>query len=194
MPLSRRYRTDRFYQPRRLKDDFYTDTAISKTLSINGNKYAQIFSNTRNFVAVYPMEKKSMAGDALKEFTQDYGIMNRLYSDGSREQTGAKTTFVKTAKKMHIELRVSEPQRPEQNRAEGTIRELKKRWFRIMHQKSVPKRVWDFGLVYASEIMQRSTNTIYGLHGRTPLEELTGETPDISEYLDFGFYDWCWYK
>ena len=22
---------------------------------------------------------------------------------------------------------------------------------------------------------------------------VTGETPDISEYLDFGFYDWCWY-
>jgi hypothetical protein len=64
-----------------------------------------------------------------------------------------------------------------------------------MHQKSVPKRVWDFCLVYASEIMQRSSNTIYGLHRRTPLEELTGETPDISEYLDFGFYGWCcWYK
>jgi hypothetical protein len=128
-----------------------------------------------------------MAGDALNEFTQDYGIMNCLYSDGSREQTGAKTTFVKTAKKMHIELCVSEPQQPEQNRAEGTICELKKRWFRIMHQKSVPKRVWDFGLVYASEIMQRFSNTIYRLQGRTPLEELTGETPDISEYLDFGF-------
>ena len=24
---------------------------------------------------------------------------------------------------------------------------------------------------------------------RTPIEMLTGETPDISEYLDFGFYD-----
>ena len=26
------------------------------------------------------------------------------------------------------------------------------------------------------------------------MEEITGETPDISEYLDFGFYDWIWYK
>ena len=25
---------------------------------------------------------------------------------------------------------------------------------------------------------------------RTPLENTTGETPDISEYLDFGFYEW----
>ena len=26
------------------------------------------------------------------------------------------------------------------------------------------------------------------------MEKLTGETPDISEYLDFGFYDLVWYK
>ena len=29
-----------------------------------------------------------------------------------------------------------------------------------------------------------------------PLEQVTGETPDISDYLDFGFYDkvWCKYN
>ena len=26
------------------------------------------------------------------------------------------------------------------------------------------------------------------------MEALTGETPDISQYLDFGFYDWVWFK
>ena len=26
------------------------------------------------------------------------------------------------------------------------------------------------------------------------MEQIMGETPDISEYLDFGFYDWVWYK
>ena len=32
------------------------------------------------------------------------------------------------------------------------------------------------------------------LQGRTPLEALTGETPDISQYFDFGFYDRVWFK
>jgi hypothetical protein len=41
---------------------------------MNGNKVAQVFSNSNNFVAVYPMRSKAMAGDALAEFTQDYGI------------------------------------------------------------------------------------------------------------------------
>ena len=32
------------------------------------------------------------------------------------------------------------------------------------------------------------------LNGRTPMELITGETPDISEYLDFGFYDRVWFR
>ena len=30
--------------------------------------------------------------------------------------------------------------------------------------------------------------------GRTSLEIIIGETPDISEYLDFGLYDWVTYQ
>ena len=29
---------------------------------------------------------------------------------------------------------------------------------------------------------------------QTPLEIITGKMPDISEYLDFSFYDWVMYK
>ena len=29
---------------------------------------------------------------------------------------------------------------------------------------------------------------------RTLLEALTGEKPDISQYLDFGFFDQVWFK
>jgi hypothetical protein len=30
--------------------------------------------------------------------------------------------------------------------------------------------------------------------GQTPLEIITGETTDISEYMDFNFYDWVLYR
>ena len=32
-----------------------------------------------------------------------------------------------------------------------------------------------------------------GLNEIFPLKGITGETPEILEYLDFGFYDRCWY-
>ena len=32
------------------------------------------------------------------------------------------------------------------------------------------------------------------MDGGVPLENLTGETEDISDYLDFGFYDQTWFR
>ena len=42
--------------------------------------------------------------------------------------------------------------------------------------------------------MQITASFAADLQGRTPLEALTGETPDISQYLDFGFYYLVWFK
>ena len=39
----------------------------------------------------------------------------------------------------------------------------------------------------------RTSSDAADLRNRTPLERVTGDTVDISEYLDFDFYDWCWY-
>ena len=63
-----------------------------------------------------------------------------------------------------------------------------------MTKKYVPKRLWDYGLRWVVEIMQRTVSDAGTLHGRTGLEKVTGETPEISEFIDFGFYDPCWYK
>ena len=62
-----------------------------------------------------------------------------------------------------------------------------------MHCKQVPKRLWDYGLKCVSEVRVRTSSDATDLKGRTPLERITGDTVDISEYLDFGFYDCCWY-
>ena len=59
-----------------------------------------------------------------------------------------------------------------------------------MIRKQVPKRLWDYGLIFESEIM---TRTVRGKNKRTAYEIMTGETPDISEWLDFDFYDWIHY-
>ena len=53
-----------------------------------------------------------------------------------------------------------------------------------MIKKKVPRRLWDYGMRWVCEIMQRTASHAGTLGGQTSLEELTGETPDISEYLD----------
>ncbi len=195
LPVSRRYRTDRMYHQKKLRNQkFYTDTLFGQCKSISNNTCAQIFANESYFVKAYPMERKSMAGQALRQFIRDFGVPEQLTSDGASEQTGPKTEFMQNVRKYEIEHHVSEPHRPQQNRAESVIREVKRRWFRQMTKKRVPKRLWDYGIVWICEVMSLTANSNFALEGRTPLEQITGETPDISEYLDFGFYDWIWYK
>ena len=59
-----------------------------------------------------------------------------------------------------------------------------------MVTKNVPRRLWDYGIKWEAEIMSR---TAHGRDGRTGYERITGDTPDISEWLDFEFYDLVWF-
>ena len=42
--------------------------------------------------------------------------------------------------------------------------------------------------------MSLTHSTAGSINGVITLEQVAGETPDISEYLDFGFYNKVWYK
>ena len=87
-------------------------------------------------------------------------------------------------------LHTSEQGHKNQNHAaEREISTLAKRWRLRMTKKKVPKRLWDFGLVYESELLSRMAHKS---DRRTGYKEVTGQTPDISEWLDFEFYDLVW--
>ena len=95
--------------------------------------------------------------------------------------------------KHHIDVHTTKLNRHNQSKVEGVICELRKNWFRTIHRKQVPRRLWDYGLKWVSEVRVRTSSDATDLNGWTPLERIAGDTIDISEYLDFGFYDWCWY-
>jgi hypothetical protein len=58
-----------------------------------------------------------------------------------------------------------------------------------MQKKKVPSWLWDYGLVYEGELLSMIS---CGEDGRSGHEEVTGNTPDISKWLDFEFYDLVW--
>ena len=162
--------------------------------SLDGNKYTQVFANDSFFAVSYPMDKKSSAGQALKQFIADFGIPDQIICDGLGEQTGKRMEFAATVRKHGIDIHLTEPDQHNQSKVEGVIRELRKRWFRVMLMQQVPNRLCDYGIRWVCQIMQRTASNSERLQNRTPLERLMGETPNISEYLDFSFYNWCWYN
>lgn len=191
-PISRRYRTKQAqFRYNLLNCTIYSDTMFSSTKSISGNNCGQLFANNKGFCKFIPMEKESEAGDSLAEFIQDVGIPKGMHTDGAKAETLGRWKQITTD--YNIRCTRTEPHSPWQNRAERTIKELKKMVRLLMHTQRVPLRLWDFAAVYASEVMCRTAQPLYSLHGRTPIEIVTGETPDISEYVQFTFYQAIYY-
>ena len=131
---------------------------------------------------------------ALYRFVRDCGASDLMQCGGAREQVGPHTKFQANMRKYGIKGHTTETKISNQNPAEGVIRELRKKWYREMFCTYSPRGLWCYGYPYVAKIMQLTASTAGKLQGRTPLELLTGETPDISEYLDFGWYDRVWYK
>ena len=87
LPLARRYRANRMYKRPRIRGVAYTDTMDGQHKSLDGNKFAQVFATDFHFSAVYPMESKGHAGEALKQFITEFGVPDKIICDGSKEQT-----------------------------------------------------------------------------------------------------------
>jgi hypothetical protein len=108
--------------------------------------------------------------------------------------TGNKTEFQKQVSKFDIKSRQSDADMHNQSPAKGVVREVRRQWYRIMFQKKVPKVYWDYRMRWVCETMSRTFLRDQRIDGGVPLTMVTGETPDISPYLKFGFYDCVWFR
>ena len=196
LPISRRYRADRYLNEKRLNSKFATDTIWADTRSLNQHKYAQAYTHKCGFAACYPMDRITgdQIGYSLQDFVSNFGVPEHLTFDAHASQVGKDSLFMKNVRKYNIKHHVSGVRRPNENPAEGGIREIKRRWYRIMNKKNVPKRLWDYGLVWTCETGNLCASSSRYANNRSAIEIITGETPDISEYIDFGFYDWVTYR
>ena len=105
----------RYRQIRLPAGEFYTDTMLSKVISIRGHKCAQIYGNKFGDIKAYPLEKhsKQFLVDSLSLIIQDAGVMQKLHTDNAPEMVGHKTPFFARALKEGIDLTTIEPLRPD---------------------------------------------------------------------------------
>ncbi|MGH3056523.1 MAG: hypothetical protein ACRDL7_16235, partial [Gaiellaceae bacterium] len=185
MPLHKRYRTrQQHLKYRRLNATFYSDTMSASTKSLSNNWYSQIFVNDTNFVYHYPMRLKSQAYEGLQQLIFDIGIPNHIHTDNAPEEV--KGNWSKECRRFCIKQTATEPYTPWQNRAEREIQESKKMHRRLINEYHVPQQLWDYSIKFAAELRSKTVHP--KLHGRSPYEILTGDTPDISHLIHFAFY------
>jgi hypothetical protein len=151
----------------------------------------QMFTNDVHFSKFYPMRTKSEAPNTLVSFMQDIGIPSDLHSDDAKELTQGR--MGELLRKFWIRSMQSEPYSPWQVRAELCIREVKKAVRHTLSKTGSPKRLWDCCTIYQCELRNLIAHPHFKLQGRTPYEIIVGHTPDISEYLDYCWYQNVWY-
>ena len=101
--------------------------------------------------------------------------------------------FKKLLRKFGIVTSYTEPHSAWQNRAESAIGEVKKLTRRSMQATGTPIRLWCFCYEHCADILFLCATGRYDLKGCTPYECVMHSTPDISEYVSFDWFQYCWY-
>jgi len=160
--------------------------------STRGNEYGQLFCNDEDWAVVVPMWSKADCSDVFNRVVREYGIPEfGIHTDNAGEESGAHTEWAKTRKHFLIDQMFIEPHSPWMNRAEGEIGRTKTHFRRVMNRHRCPEALWCFGMDYTSVLRQQIARPRLG--DRSPLKKLTGETPDISEFTKFDFYEFVIY-
>jgi hypothetical protein len=139
------------------------------------------------------MESKLLEHRAPMKTIHDIGVMKDLTVDGAGKMNEKGSSWGQIVKEFRINQRTTEPHSPWQNRVEAKIQELKKGIRRTMGKARMPYRLWDFCGEWVSAIRCYMAHKIPSLEGRVPAESIEGNTPDISEYAQFDWYQYVWY-
>ena len=195
--LSRRFRTDkaqlRYKQLSRIFGKFYCDYLKVNVTSLRGYKGGVIYTNGLGFYKFIPCENKTSetTGRTLRYFLHVIGLPYSLHSDNHGNFKDG--LFKKLMRKFGIYQTFTEPHSPWQNRAEPAIGEVKRYARNVMVATDTPIRLWCFCYEYTADLLSLLANGRFDLQGRTPYELIMHYTPDISEYVSFGWFQWCYY-
>ena len=124
-------------------------------------------------------------------FSENVGIPNILRSDLAPVITGKHTDFQDQVKRLRIDLTHSELEWSNQNHVEeDEIGHLKNSFWQKIVSNKVPRSIWDYGLFHQAGIL---ISIARGKTVRAGIDEVTVQTTNILEWLDFDFYDRVWW-
>ena len=194
-PFTQRLRTRQATsRRRRYRGILYTDTMHSGVKSMKGNSCGQLFVTDFHDVQFHPLKSKQFAYKAVSEYFINSGVPEQIHSDNAKEMTTKKEWRKTLRDEGGIKATTTEPHSPFQNRAEREIRQLQSYSLRRLRSAGAPLRLWDDSMKYHAHV--RSLMARPGdarLNGKVPRELIESNTPDISEYVQFEWYQPVFY-
>jgi hypothetical protein len=176
---------------RRLNSVVYTDTMFSGCRSLQQNTCAQVYVTPFEWTRVYPIKSKKDAHLTLDLLHHQYGVFHTIIPDNARELT--QKDFLDKARRAGSIIHPVEAYTPNQNRAESSIRELKRMYRRAMVASSAPRVLWDHCFELQALIRSHTALDMLSLAGDVPETMLLGDTTDISNLCQFAWYEFVWH-
>ena len=172
--------------------DFASDTFFSNVTSLRGNKCVQLFANRGNYVMPYPLQTKSEASHALRRFFLEVGLPTSILTDGALELK--KSEWGKLCRKNEVTQKATEPYCPWQNFAEPNGGAIKRAVRHIMRRTNTPVRLWDYCWEYLCALKRFTVTSNIHLDNKTPHEKIHGNMPNITEYIQYSWFEWVWFS
>ena len=176
---------------RRLTETVYADPV---QYNVGGTQEYALFISCRDskLRAIYPLGRKKSATkmlDALYDFVREYGVPHTLYSDYGSD-CNVSEAWKRFARLLVVPQRNSEANHHESNYVERSWQEVKQKGFNIMRENVIPDKHTFAIYQYICDCLNHTA--VSSIDNRTPLEVLTGDTPDISMFR-FRPYQEVWY-
>eukprot|EP00934_Nitzschia_sp_Nitz4_P009388 Nitzschia sp. Nitz4//scaffold547_size3361//334//3245//NITZ4_009269-RA/size3361-snap-gene-0.1-mRNA-1//-1//CDS//3329554282//9378//frame0 len=164
-----------------------TDTIKASCPSLDGGqRYAQVFVGRHSLVIdVYPLISPKHFVSTLEDVIRSRGAMDTLISDRGSNEISNRVKDILRA--LSIRDWNSEAHYQHQNHAERRYRDLETTCNLVFNMTGAPSECWLFCLHYVAYILNHTATRSLGW--RTPLEKLTGITPDISAITRFRFWE-----
>lgn len=175
----------------RLRTELYTDIYYGPCVSLEGNKFCQIYASKFQWCRAFPIKDRRDAHLTQDKLFRTVGLPTAIIPDYALELTQGK--FLRNAQRAQVHIHPVEPYMHNLNFAETCIREVSRLYHRFMTARAIPKVLWDRCFVYCCEIRSHMALGHYDQEGECGATIIFGETADISHLVEFSFYDWVWF-
>jgi len=202
--LNKRFSTsDRRLRYNRISSNVFMDTFFTLqpersgskeggTRSLRGFGCAQVFVTDFNHTHVVPLNKKGDVPFSVKHYFKNVGVPPAIICDYALEQVAGRAK--KICDECDCDIRVLEKGTQWANRAERFVKIFKDVVVRDLKESNCPMVLWCYCLQRRSEINNATAADNLALEGTNPYTRMTGQTCDISNLCQFGWYDWVYFR
>ena len=134
---------------------------------------------------IYPVRTDKEFVRTLEDNIRDRGAMDVLYSEAAKAETSKWVANI--CRGYVIQQKTSEPHMQHQNYGERRYQTIKTCHKRVMNRTGAPAAFWFLGMCYVIYVLNHMA--VQSLGWRTPLEKLTGVTPDRSPIVRYQFWE-----